>query len=79
MYQAIISRRGILYAGLGCLALQQLDSSRRGSVAHASLSAATPLASSMASSSGEPDTITGVFHRLDTNAAKLRLVQVVFR
>ncbi len=27
----------------------------------------------------DPDTITGVFHRLDRNRAKLRLVQVVFR
>jgi hypothetical protein len=27
----------------------------------------------------EPETLTGVFHKLDTDKAKLTLVQVVFR
>lgn len=46
--------------------------------AAAAAAAAVPAASG-GEAEDDPDTITGVFHRLDRNRAKLRLVQVVFR
>lgn len=66
---------------LALLRLAHADAAGRGSGVEDGSSTKTTTTTSVAApaTAVDDDTITGVFHRLDTSRAKLRLVQVVFR